>query len=139
VSDQLHAPATTRCPLDRRLGEPQSQSGHGGEEKNPYPCQDSNPVRSLVCILYITGIDVHLLQLQIQYCKANRATDFTLRGVRSCFLLFRQVFARACSVELDYRCDICRVMKLVESSARLSFCMCFMLLPSVQPEILLSL
>jgi len=25
------------CPLDRRLGEPQSRSGHGGKEKNSQP------------------------------------------------------------------------------------------------------
>jgi len=43
VSGQLHAPATSPpgkegkspwYPLDRRLGGPQSHSGHGGEEKN---------------------------------------------------------------------------------------------------------
>jgi hypothetical protein len=30
-------------PLDRRLGEPQSRSEHGGEEKISSPCQNSNP------------------------------------------------------------------------------------------------
>jgi hypothetical protein len=40
VCGQLHAPAALspgkepRYPLDRRLGRPQSQSGHGGEEKD---------------------------------------------------------------------------------------------------------
>jgi hypothetical protein len=40
VSGQLHAPAALPprkrpwYPLDRRLGEPYSRSGHGGEEKN---------------------------------------------------------------------------------------------------------
>jgi hypothetical protein len=40
VGGQLHAPAAyshgkSPCyPLDRRLGGPQSRSGHGGEEKN---------------------------------------------------------------------------------------------------------
>jgi hypothetical protein len=28
--------------LDRRLGGPQSQSGHSSEEKNSHPCQDLN-------------------------------------------------------------------------------------------------
>jgi hypothetical protein len=40
--------------LDRRLGEPQSRSGGGGEEKTPCPCRESNPgrpARSLVIIL----------------------------------------------------------------------------------------
>jgi hypothetical protein len=43
-----------RCPLDRRLGEPQSRSGFDGEKKIPAPCQESNPsrpARSLVTIL----------------------------------------------------------------------------------------
>jgi hypothetical protein len=40
VSGQIHAPAalhygkSPQHPLDKRLGGPQSQSGHGGEEKN---------------------------------------------------------------------------------------------------------
>jgi len=43
VSGRLHAPATLhkrkspRYPLDRRLGESQSRSGRGGEEKNAQP------------------------------------------------------------------------------------------------------
>jgi len=43
VSGQLHAPAALLLgnspwyPLDRRLGGPQSQSGHGVEEKNSQP------------------------------------------------------------------------------------------------------
>jgi hypothetical protein len=43
VSDQLHAPAALPqeknpwYPLDRRLGGPQSRSGHGDEEKNSQP------------------------------------------------------------------------------------------------------
>jgi hypothetical protein len=43
VSGQLHSPAAlppekeTPYPLDRRLGEPQSRSGRGGEEKNSQP------------------------------------------------------------------------------------------------------
>jgi hypothetical protein len=28
---------SSRCPLDRRLGEPQSRSGRGGEEKSSQP------------------------------------------------------------------------------------------------------
>jgi len=41
VTEQLHTPAALPPgkdppvhPLDRRLGEPLSRSGHGGEEKN---------------------------------------------------------------------------------------------------------
>jgi hypothetical protein len=43
VSGQLHAPAalspgeSSRYPLDRRMGGPQSRSGRGGEEKNSQP------------------------------------------------------------------------------------------------------
>jgi len=38
VNGQLHAPATLpRCPLDRRLCGPQSQSERGGEELNSSP------------------------------------------------------------------------------------------------------
>jgi hypothetical protein len=45
-----------RCPLDRRLGGPQSQSGRGGgeEKKHPTPCWEQNPgspAPSLVTIL----------------------------------------------------------------------------------------
>jgi hypothetical protein len=42
-SGQLHASAVLSpekdplYPLDRRLGEPQSRSGHSGEEKNSQP------------------------------------------------------------------------------------------------------
>jgi hypothetical protein len=43
VNGQLQAPAalpqgkSPRYPLDRKLGGPQSRSGHGGEEKNSDP------------------------------------------------------------------------------------------------------
>jgi hypothetical protein len=49
VSGQLHVPAALllekdpRYPLDRRLGGPQSWSGHGGEEKTSQSCRESNP------------------------------------------------------------------------------------------------
>jgi hypothetical protein len=52
VSGQLHAPAALPpgkepwYPLDRRLGGPQSCSGHGGEEKNsqsPPRIEPQNP------------------------------------------------------------------------------------------------
>jgi len=47
-------------PLNRRLGEPHSQSGCGGEEKNslPCPCWESNPSHpshSVVTILSYPG------------------------------------------------------------------------------------
>jgi len=41
-------------PLERRLGGPQSWSGHNGKEKFPCPCRKSNPscqAFSLVTIL----------------------------------------------------------------------------------------
>jgi hypothetical protein len=37
-----------RYPLDRRLGGPQSRSGHGGEEKNSQPRRESNPSTPIV-------------------------------------------------------------------------------------------
>jgi hypothetical protein len=49
VSDQLHAPAalplgkSPRCPLDRRLGAPQSWSGHCGKEDNLDPAGYRTP------------------------------------------------------------------------------------------------
>jgi hypothetical protein len=60
VSGKLHNLATLpsrkepQYPLDRRLGVPQSWSGHGGKEKNSCPCWESNsghPTHSLVTIL----------------------------------------------------------------------------------------
>jgi hypothetical protein len=51
VSGQLHAPVAlttgkcSRYALDRRLGEPQSRSERGGEEKNPRPYRESSPGR----------------------------------------------------------------------------------------------
>jgi hypothetical protein len=35
-------------PLDSRLGEPQSRSGRGGEEKNSQPRRESNPSTPIV-------------------------------------------------------------------------------------------
>jgi hypothetical protein len=61
-SGQLYAPAALppgkepRYPLDRRLGGPQSRSGHGGEEKNSQlppgiePCNPGRPAPILVAI-----------------------------------------------------------------------------------------
>jgi hypothetical protein len=49
VSGHLHAPAALPqgkspwYPLDRRLGEPQSRSGRGGEEKNSQPPSGIEP------------------------------------------------------------------------------------------------
>jgi hypothetical protein len=49
VSGQIHAPAALppgKSPwysLDRRLGGPQSRSGHGGDEKNSQARRESNP------------------------------------------------------------------------------------------------
>jgi hypothetical protein len=52
VSGQLHAPAALppsndpRYPWDCRLGEPHSQSGRGGENKNPQPLPAIEPQSS---------------------------------------------------------------------------------------------
>jgi hypothetical protein len=54
VSSQLYSPAALlpgkepRYPLDRRLGGPQSRSGHGGQEKNSQPRRESNPRTPIV-------------------------------------------------------------------------------------------
>jgi len=43
-----------RYPMDRRFSGPQNRSGHGGEEKSPCPCRQSNlgrPARSLDTVL----------------------------------------------------------------------------------------
>jgi hypothetical protein len=57
VSGQLHTPATVLLgkepPLDGRLGEPQSQSGSGGEEKNTCPYEGSNPSDLIHCLVII--------------------------------------------------------------------------------------
>jgi hypothetical protein len=56
-SGQCHFPAALpRCPLDRRLGRPQSRSGRGVEEKKSNHCprrelNHGRPARSLVSIL----------------------------------------------------------------------------------------
>jgi hypothetical protein len=47
VSGQLHALATLlpgKEPLDRRVGGPQSQAGHGGEEKTSQPLPGLEPL-----------------------------------------------------------------------------------------------
>jgi hypothetical protein len=51
VSGQRHALAAlyARCPLDRRLGRPQSRTGHKGYRKNPFGlCRGLNPDRPVV-------------------------------------------------------------------------------------------
>jgi hypothetical protein len=45
-------------PLDRRLGGTQSRSGHGGEEKFPSPCRDSNPRQDIKVGLTETGCEI---------------------------------------------------------------------------------
>jgi hypothetical protein len=59
VSGQFHAPAAllsgekTLYALNRRLGGPQSRSGHGGEEKNSQPHRESNPIIIIIIIIII--------------------------------------------------------------------------------------
>jgi hypothetical protein len=78
VSDQHHAPAALppgkepQYPLDRRLGGPQSQSGHGGEEKN------STYVHSIERVKI--GHDLCLIMFcscHIMTCYGNSKTSFT--------------------------------------------------------------
>jgi hypothetical protein len=60
VSGQLHYLVTLTLgkepwyPLDMRLGGVRSWSGRGGEEKNPFPCRESNtgrPAHTLITVL----------------------------------------------------------------------------------------
>jgi hypothetical protein len=44
VSGQLHDQASGTHPLGRRLGGPQSWSGHGGEEINFHPLSGQEPL-----------------------------------------------------------------------------------------------
>jgi hypothetical protein len=54
MSGRLHVPAALPpgkqppLPLHRRLGGPQSRSGHGGEEKIPNPRRESEPRTPIV-------------------------------------------------------------------------------------------
>jgi hypothetical protein len=45
-------------PLDRRLGRPQSQSGHCGGERKSCPCLDSNPGRPAHSLQYLVQCEV---------------------------------------------------------------------------------
>jgi hypothetical protein len=48
---------SSQYPLNRTLSGPQSQSGHGGEDKNPYPNQELNPIHpDLVLIIMLTAL-----------------------------------------------------------------------------------
>jgi hypothetical protein len=63
VNGQLHDPAalpqgkSPSYPLDKRLGGPQSRSGHGGEEKNSHPIKGLEPpIIQLVAHRYTTEL-----------------------------------------------------------------------------------
>jgi hypothetical protein len=43
------------CPLDSRLGGPQSRSGRGDEERDSHPCRDSNPRSYSFPCVFLTG------------------------------------------------------------------------------------
>jgi hypothetical protein len=74
VSGQLHAPAdlppgkSPWFPLDRRLGGPQSRSGHGGGKKKfpaPSPRRESNPRTPIVQPVVQRYIDWAIMALRI--------------------------------------------------------------------------
>jgi hypothetical protein len=46
----LYLQGKNRYPLDRRLSGPESQSGRGGEEKNPCPAISQTPVVQLIAL-----------------------------------------------------------------------------------------
>jgi hypothetical protein len=90
VCGQLQAPAALppgKEPpylLDRRLGEPQSHSGSGSEEKNSQPprgIEPQNPDRPVwspaLHQLSYHGSRIHLLLITIYCCKDNHITDIT--------------------------------------------------------------
>jgi hypothetical protein len=61
VSGQRYAPAALypRYPLDRRLGGPQSWSGHRGQRKNPFPLPGIEPrqgVNAAINELLLTSV-----------------------------------------------------------------------------------
>jgi hypothetical protein len=64
----LYPQGKSSCyPLDRRLGGPQSRSGHGGEEKNPQPLPELEPlIIQPVAQRYTTELN-RLLQIHILF------------------------------------------------------------------------
>jgi hypothetical protein len=69
-------------PVDRRLGGPQSQSGHGGDEKIPCSCQESNsghPAHSLLTILTALSRLCKVVRSEIY-----QATDIQWYSLTSC-------------------------------------------------------
>jgi hypothetical protein len=74
VSGQLHSPAALShgnnswYPLDRRLGEPQSRSGRGGEEKNSQPLPGLEPpIIQPVAQSYTTDLSRLLIYFRYNY------------------------------------------------------------------------
>jgi hypothetical protein len=134
VSGQLHAPApysrgkSRRCPLNRRLGGPQSRSERSGEEKksHPYPSQELNPgcsARSLVFILteiprlrifskwdviYLSDLEAPLLRMAQQYyrntniycCKTNSIIGITFRIVTIYVSLYFDKYSSRCDSDI---------------------------------------
>jgi hypothetical protein len=81
-SGQLHSLATlpqgksSQYPLDRRLDGPQSQSGHGGEEKNSQPLPGLKPsfiqpVTLCYTIALSWLIRIFLTNLLSSYCSTD--------------------------------------------------------------------
>jgi hypothetical protein len=71
--------------LDRRLGGPQIQSGHCGEEKNLLPCweskSDSSVIQPIVQLLYQLSKPRHFNKIQTSVLKVS--ISYTLCA--SCF------------------------------------------------------
>jgi hypothetical protein len=62
-----------RYPLDRRLGGPQSRSGHGGEEKNSQPLpRESNPRTPIVQPVASRYTDWAILNRIVFYCTSTK-------------------------------------------------------------------
>jgi hypothetical protein len=57
-----------RYPLDRRLGGPQSRSGHGGEEKNSQPLSALEPLIIQPIAQLCTIAERNIVTSQLQKC-----------------------------------------------------------------------
>lgn len=88
------APHPHRCPLDRRLG------GRDGEDKNPYPCRESNsrlPARSLVINLSCPGLSLGKL---IWYIFTATRASGTMEWNSGCHEIWKEM---SCNQEVTAR------------------------------------
>jgi hypothetical protein len=88
MSDQLHAPAAfyPRYPLDRRLGGPQSRSGHRGYRKNRCLYQESNLDRPVVQSVVRHYIDSYSGSFSLCYSLTVRPGGYVKQQV-TCWCL----------------------------------------------------